>query len=225
MAAADSTDIETVDTVEPSDAAAAGNEAPLPWLFRDRGLAWALIVFGGVGLLASFSLTLEYLHSLTEPDAQLVCDINLFVTCQPAMSSSAGAVLGFPNIILGLICFTITVVTGVVLLTGSKLPNWYWICLQIGLIGAAVLITYLQWFSGFQLRALCLWCMIIWAFTIPLVSITTIGNLAQGRLGKAAIPAGRALTQWAWVVIVIWYLAVIGLVLAGMWDAIRLSMI
>lgn len=193
--------------------------------FGDRGLGWALIVLGGIGLIASFSLTLEYIHSLTEPDAQLLCDISLFVTCQPAMMSSAGAVLGFPNIILGLVSFTIAVVTGVVLTTGAKLPAWYWVSLNIGLLGGAVLITYLQWFSGFQLRALCLWCMIIWTATIPLVSLITIGNLAQGRLGKGAIRIGKALTGWAWVVIVVWYLAVIGLVLAGMWDAIRLSMI
>lgn len=199
--------------------------AHVPALFRNHGLGWLLIILGGIGLIASFSLTLEYLHALTEPDAALLCDISLFVTCQPAMMSSAGAVLGFPNIILGLICFTIAVVTGVVLTTGAKLPTWYWICLNLGLIGGAVLITYLQWFSGFQLRALCLWCMIIWLATIPLVSLTTIGNLARGRLGKGLVRVGQALSGWAWVIVVIWYLAVVGLVLAGMWDAIRLSMI
>lgn len=197
----------------------------VPWLFRNRGLGWVLIVLGGIGLIASFSLTLEYLHALTEPDAELLCDISLFVTCQPAMMSSAGAVLGFPNIILGLICFTIAVVTGVVLTTGAKLPAWYMVLFNIGLLGGAVLITYLQWFSGFQLRALCLWCMIIWAATIPLMTITTISNLAQGRFGKGIAKAGQALVGWSWVIILIWYLAVIGLVLAGMWDAIRLSMI
>lgn len=207
----------------PLDASAAPSS--IPWLFRDRGLGLLLIVLGGVGLIASFALTLEYLHSLTEPDAQLLCDISLFVTCQPAMMSSAGSVLGFPNIILGLVCFTIAVVSGVILVAGIRLPTWYWVCLNLGLLGGAVLITYLQWFSGFQLRALCLWCMIIWTATIPLVALTTIGNLAQGRLGKAAAKVGRELTGWAWVVVVVWYLAVIGLVLAGMWDAIRLSMI
>ncbi|MDJ1372539.1 vitamin K epoxide reductase family protein [Gulosibacter molinativorax] len=218
------------DEVRDADAESAASETTatqpsIPAIFRGRGLGWALIVLGGIGLIASFALTLEYIHALTEPDAQLLCDISIFVTCQPAMMSSAGAVLGFPNIILGLICFTIAVTTGVVLATGAKLPNWYMVCFNIGLLGGAVLITYLQWFSGFQLRALCLWCMIIWTATIPLMSITTIGNLATGRFGKGATKVGQALTGWAWVIIVIWYLAVIGLVLAGMWETIRLSMI
>ncbi|SJM54572.1 vitamin K epoxide reductase family protein [Gulosibacter sp. 10] len=198
---------------------------PLPSLYGNRGLGWVLLIGGGIGLLASFMLTIEYIHSLTEPDAQLLCDVNVFVTCQPAMNSSAGAILGFPNVILGLVSFTIAVVSGVVLLAGSALPRWYWIGLQVGLLGGAVLITYLQWYSGFQLRALCLWCMVIWTATIPTFALTTIGNLANGRLGRGGIRAGRGLAQWAWVVIVVWYLAVIGLVLAGMWDIIRLSMI
>lgn len=186
---------------------------------------WMLLICGGIGLLASFMLTIEYFHNLADPSAQLLCDLSVFVTCQPAMNSTAGAILGFPNVILGLVCFTVAVVSGVLLVTRVKLPNWYFIGLQLGLIGAAVLITYLQWFSGYELRALCLWCMVIWTATIPTVALTTIGNLANGRLGRGGVKAGIGLANWAWVVIVIWYLAVIGLVLGGMWEPIRLSMI
>lgn len=186
---------------------------------------WTLLICGGIGLLASFMLTIEYFHNLADPSAQLLCDLSVFVTCQPAMNSTAGAILGFPNVILGLVCFTVAVVSGVLLVARVKLPNWYFIGLQLGLIGAAVLITYLQWFSGYELRALCLWCMVIWTATIPTVALTTIGNLANGRLGRGGVKAGIGLANWAWVVIVIWYLAVIGLVLGGMWEPIRLSMI
>ncbi len=186
---------------------------------------WMLLIGGGIGLLASFMLTIEYFNNLADPSAQLLCDLSVFVTCQPAMNSTAGAILGFPNVILGLVCFTIAVVSGVLVVARVKLPNWYFIGLQLGLIGAAVLITYLQWFSGYELRALCLWCMVIWTATIPTVALTTIGNLANGRLGRGGVKAGIGLANWAWVVIVIWYLAVIGLVLGGMWEPIRLSMI
>jgi uncharacterized membrane protein len=204
------------------------DDAPSEWApaaTRTIFTGWTLLIGGAVGLLASFMLTLEYLHSLTDPDAALLCDLNVFVTCQPAMGSSAAAVLGFPNIILGLVCFTVAVVSGVLVVARVKLPNWYFVGLQVGLIGAAVLVTYLQWYSAFELRALCIWCMTIWAATIPTVALTTIGNLAQGRLGRGGMRAGQALGSWAWVIVVIWYLAVVGLVLAGMWETIRLSMI
>lgn len=203
-----------------------GDRAALPWLFR-RGsnLAWALVVLGGIGLAASFFLTIEYLHKLQQPDAALVCDINLFITCGPAMDSWAGSVLGFPNIIIGLVSFTVPITLAMGLFAGARYRRWIWIGLEIGLIGGAVLITFLQWFSGYELARLCMWCMIIWAATIPLVVVTTIYNLAHGHFGAAAVRAGRALAPWAITIVIIWYLAVAGFVAAGMWNVIMLSLV
>ncbi|NLT26793.1 MAG: vitamin K epoxide reductase family protein [Microbacteriaceae bacterium] len=195
----------------------------IPALLRARPIGWVLVVGGAIGLLASFMLTLEYLHKLQDPSGELICDINPFITCGPAMLSDAGSVLGFPNIILGLVAFTVTITTGVVVLVGARLPVWYWAVFQVGLVGAAALITYLQWFSAFDLGKLCLWCMIIWTGTIPLVALVTISSLATGRLGAGAVRAGRALASWAWVVVVLWYLAVIAIILVGMWDSLMLA--
>lgn len=154
---------------------------PLPSLYGNRGLGWVLLIGGGIGLLASFMLTIEYIHSLTEPDAQLLCDVNVFVTCQPAMNSSAGAILGFPNVILGLVSFTIAVVSGVVLLAGSALPRWYWIGLQVGLTFAIVFVHWLMVQSIFRIEALCLYCMAVWLVTAILFWYVTLYNLHMGR--------------------------------------------
>lgn len=198
----------------------------VPWLFRDaRNIAWVLLVCGAIGLLASFSLTLEYLHKLQEPAAELVCDINPFITCGPAMMSWAGNVLGFPNIIIGLVSFTITITMAMAIWAGARFRAWFWIGYQVGLVGGLVLITFLQWFSAYELARLCLWCMIIWAATIPLALLTTIFNLVQGHLGAGAVRVGRALAPWAVTIVILWYLAVIGFVLAGMWNVIALSLI
>ncbi|WP_311477735.1 vitamin K epoxide reductase family protein [uncultured Gulosibacter sp.] len=198
------------------EAAAVTEAAELPKLLRRPTLGWVLLVCGIAGLLASFMLNLEYLHLLTDRDAALICDINPFVTCGPAMLSSAAAIFGFPNVVVGLVSFTVVITTGVVLLTGVQLPRWYFIALQLGLIGAAVMITYLQIFSVFELGKLCLWCMIIWAFTIPLVALVTISNLGYGVVGEAAVPLGERLGQWAWVVVALWYLIVIAMIGVGM---------
>lgn len=192
---------------------------PLPWLIRGpRQIAWTLAIGGGIGLLASFSLTLEYLHKLQAPDEGLLCDINPFVTCGPAMLSSASHVLGFPNVLLGLVCFTIVVATAAVSWAGGRMRAWYWAGMQLGMIGAALLISYLQWFSVFQLAKLCLWCMIIWAATIPLVTITTVYNLAHGHLGEAGRRIGERLAPFTVTIALVWYLAVIGMVVGGMWQ-------
>lgn len=190
-----------------------------------RTTGWVMLVCGAIALLASFMLTMESFHYLEDPSASLVCDINVLVTCQPAMNSSAGSLFGFPNVIVGLISFTLVIVAGALEVGGTRLPVWFYRGLQCGLIVATGMITYFQWFIGFQLKALCIWCTIIWIATIPLVVLVTIANMAHGRLGPAAVTAGRRLTPWAWVIIVVWYIAVTGLVLSGMWQTIRLSML
>ena len=209
---------------EPFGADEVARSTGLPWLLRSRPIGWVLVVCGVIGFIASFMLTIEFIHKLQNPNESLICDINPFITCGPAMLSDAGHILGFPNIIIGLAAFSVTITTGVVTLIGARLPKWYWICFQIGLIGAAALITYLQWFSAFPLGKLCLWCMIIWTGTIFLVSMTTISSMALGRLGEGLVAVGRRLADWAWVVAVLWYLAVIGLVLAGMWERFALAL-
>ena len=217
-------DDEYADVDEFDDASEGNDDAALPWLLRSRPIGWVLVVCGAIGFIASFMLTVEFIHKLQYPDDQLICDISPFVTCGPAMLSDAGHLLGFPNVILGLTCFSVTITTGVVTLLGARLPRWYWICFQLGLIGATAIITYLQYFSAFPLGKLCLWCMIIWTGTIFLVSQTTISSMALGRLGDGLKPFGRRLAGWSWVVAVVWYLLVIGLVLAGMWERIALAM-
>lgn len=200
-----------------------GADRDLPWLLRARPIGWVLVVGGLMGFIASFMLTIEFIHKLQNPNESLICDINPFITCGPAMLSDAGHVLGFPNIILGLAAFSVTITTGVVTLVGARLPKWYWVCFQIGLVGAAVLITYLQWFSAYPLGKLCLWCMIIWTGTILLVTLSTISSMALGRLGDGLVALGRRLADWSWVILVLWYLAVIGFVLAGMWERFALA--
>lgn len=205
------------------DHAAAPELEQLPWLLRERNLGWLLVVCGIIGLASSFMLNLEYLHLLSDDGANLICDINPFITCGPAMLSNAGSILGFPNVIIGLVSFAVTITTGVVLLVGAKLPRWYWIGFQIGLVGAAALITYLQIFSVFDLGKLCLWCMIIWAGTIPLVALTTVSNAARGVFGQALVRPGVTLAQWGWVVVALWYLAVIAMIGIGMGQSFLLA--
>ncbi|KAB1659518.1 vitamin K epoxide reductase family protein [Pseudoclavibacter chungangensis] len=195
----------------------------LPWFFREpRNLAWLLVVCGAIGLFASASLTVEYIHKLQDPTAALVCDVNLFVTCGPAMGSWAAHILGFPNIIIGLAAFAVPIVVGMGSFAGARFRPWFWIGFQVGLVGAAALITFLQWFSVFELARLCIWCMIIWSTTIPLVVFGTLFNLTHGHLGARGVRIGRGLAPYAWTIVVLWYLVIVGVIVAGMWSTIQL---
>lgn len=177
----------------------------LPFAVRDRPLGLLLIVCGCVGVFASAGLTVEYIHFLKAPQERLLCDISPFVLCGPAMGSPASSAFGFPNVILGLVSFTITVATGVLTLASVRLPKWWWIGMLFGCFVAAGLITYLQWYSAFVLQKLCIWCIVIWIITVPIVSFV---------LGKNFL----RLASWVWTIMIVWYLIILGIILSGMWN-------
>ena len=109
-----------------------------------------------------------------------------------------------------------TVAIGAGILAGASYRRWFWVAFQVGLVGAAALVSYLQWYSAFELARLCLWCMIIWAATIPLVSTGTIFNMAHGHLGAGAKRVGEKLAPFLLTIIIVWYLVVAAVIFTGL---------
>lgn len=180
---------------------------------RRLAIAWA--GFGAIALFASFMLTNDRIRLLQNPNVDLICDISPFVACGPVMESAAGALFGFPNPILGLVCFTIMVTSGMAILAGARFKNWYWIGMQLGLTFAGGFITWLQTQSLWVIGSLCLWCMVVWATTIPLVVLTTSFAMANGKWGNTGGRGfGRWIHEYRWVIIALWYLAVIAAIAA-----------
>lgn len=197
-------------TPEDSTASPAGSDlepvGPSP---ASRVLPVLLCVGGALGLLAAMVLTIDRIRLLQDPAAKLACDLSPFVACGPVMESSAGALFGFPNPLLGIIGFSVVATTGAALLAGARLARWYHLGLQAGVILAAIFITWLQTESLYVIGALCLWCMLVWAVTIPITVAVTADNLAAGRLGAGAVRAGRWLRNYTPTVIAVWYLVVL----------------
>ena len=174
-----------------------------------RRLAVLLVVTGSLGLLAAMVLTIDRIRVLQNPSTELACNISPFIACGPVMESRAGALFGFPNPLLGIIGFSVLLTTGAVGLTGARLPHWYRRGLQVGVVAAAVFITWLQTQSLYVIGALCLWCMLVWAVTIPVVVTVTLSNAAAGALGPGLVALGRRLRSYSVTVVAVWYLVVI----------------
>ncbi|GAA3568574.1 vitamin K epoxide reductase family protein [Microlunatus spumicola] len=168
-----------------------------------------MVVVGTLGLVAAMMLTIDRFRLLEDPSAQLACNLSPFIACGPVMQSKAGALFGFPNPLLGIIGFTLVLTTGAVRATGAALPRWYHRGLQVGVLLAAVFITWLQTQSLYVIGALCLWCMLVWTVTIPLVVVVTLENAATGRLGSGLQPLGARLRPYAVTVTAVWYLVVV----------------
>jgi uncharacterized membrane protein len=176
-----------------------------------RSLAWLYVIGGGIGLAAAAALTLEKLAVLRDPNYVPTCSLNPIISCGSVMNSSQAEAFGFPNPLLGLVSFAVVVTAGVVMLAGFEPPTWFRIGMQVGVTFGVLFVHWLILASLYDIHALCPYCMVVWAVTIPIFWYTTLDTL-RGR------GAGQALIRVHSAVLAAWYVVIIALVLMEFWD-------
>lgn len=160
-----------------------------------------LIITGLLGLLGAFSLSVERIELLLNPEDALGCDLNPFLSCSGAIESAQGEVFGFPNPFLGLMAFPAPIIVGALTLGRVAMPRWVWTIFSIGVLGGLVLVLWLAQQSIFVLGFVCPWCFLVWmtmyAMAFPLWTWA---------LGAGALPAPAGVrrtaarfSSWGWV--------------------------
>lgn len=196
-----------------------GMSANRPGTALSKPLAATMVVIGLGGLLGAFELATEYVKTLQNPAYTPNCSLNILVTCGPNMQSWQGSLFGFPNALLGLMCFIFPIAVGMSTLAGARMARWYWQLFNIGMLGGYVFITWLYSQSIFVLGTLCPWCMEVWFFMIFGFWYITAWNLREGHFGSGLKRFGVWLFHWAWVV------SLLNLVLIAVLAEIRLGWI
>jgi uncharacterized membrane protein len=132
-------------------------------------IAIVLTVFSIFALIASFVLSVEKLHLLSDPNAKLSCSINLILNCASVMKTPQAAVFfGIPNSFLGIVGFTVALTLGVVLLAGVKLPRWMLAWMQVGFAAGWIFALWLFFNSVYAIQILCPWCLVVTTSTTVL---------------------------------------------------------
>ena len=175
---------------------------------RSLSLAIVLIVTGVIGWYSAFALTLDKLAVLQNPQADLDCNFSVIVQCGVNLGSWQGAILGFPNPIIGLGAFVAPIAVGVAMLAGATFARWFWMAFNVGVLGAFAFILWLSYQSIFNLGTLCPWCMLVWTVTIPLFWVLTFRNARDGVFGEGLRRAGRTLLPWVVPITAVCYLTV-----------------
>jgi uncharacterized membrane protein len=178
--------------------------------------AWWVLIAGVIGLAASMTLTVEKIDILLNPSYVPSCNINPILSCGSVMTTSQASVLGFPNPLLGLVAFTVVVVTGLLAVTKVALPQWYWIGLAIMLLVGAVFVHWLIFQSLYRIGALCPYCMVVWAATISLLVV--VAAIASRPVLDSETGVAWLLYQWRWSIAALWFTAVVLLIMARFWD-------
>jgi uncharacterized membrane protein len=188
---------------------------------RGRTVTGLVLLLGGlVGLAAAFDLTYERIASLIDPGHAISCDFNPVLSCGTVMNTWQASVFGFPNPMIGLVCFPLVIFMGVLMLAKVRLPRWIPLVFNVGVLGGFAFVTWLIYQSVYQIGVLCPWCMAVWTVVLPIFWFTTVRNLRTG-----AIPVGEDwrdavddLLRYHWVGLTLLYLAVVMIVGTGFWD-------
>ncbi len=175
---------------------------------------WVLIA-GVVGLTASLTLTVEKIEILINPDYVPTCSINPVLSCGSVMITPQASLFGFPNPLIGVVAFTVVLVTGVLAVANVRLPRWYWAGLAVGTFLGTVFVHWLIFQSLYRIGALCPYCMVVWAVTILLLVVAASVALAPQESGSVLV---RTLYTWRWSVVTLWFVAVALLILERFWN-------
>ncbi|MCF8555185.1 MAG: vitamin K epoxide reductase family protein [Candidatus Nanopelagicales bacterium] len=182
-----------------------------------RQTAWILIVGGVIGIVASIELIIQKISVLSNPDFVPNCDINPVLSCGSVINTEQASLFGFPNPVLGVIGFTIVIMFGALLFTGVELPRSMWVGLNLGALAGMFFVIWLVGQSLYVIGALCPWCMVVWAVTIPIFWQVTIDNLASGRLslGKSL---SEIIVALKWILVGASYLIIMALIFVRWQD-------
>jgi uncharacterized membrane protein len=176
--------------------------------------AWWVLIAGVIGLIASATLTVEKIDLLLNPAYVPSCNINPIVSCGSVMVTPQASLLGFPNPLLGLVGFTVVVVTGVLAVAKVSLPQWYWVGLTVGVLVGSAFVHWLIFQSLYRIGALCPYCMVVWVVTISLLVV--VASIAFGPAVESG--AAQVLYQWRWSIAALWFTAVFLLIMVRFWD-------
>ncbi|KAF0956876.1 vitamin K epoxide reductase family protein [Rhodococcus sp. T7] len=183
-----------------------------------RSLPWLLLVGGLTGLVAAFVLTIEKFALAADSAYVPSCSLNPVLNCGSVMGTAQASVFGFPNSLLGVAGFAVVAATGAGLLAGARFARWYWLGLQVGVTAAVVFVHWLIVQSLYVIGALCPYCMVVWAVTMPIFWYVTLRNLHHGTLARP-VPAAVVTASGNHVLpLTVWVLGVAGLVAYRFWS-------
>ncbi|QIK68000.1 vitamin K epoxide reductase family protein [Nocardioides sp. HDW12B] len=179
-----------------------------------RPLGRGLAVLGAIGLAAAFALTVDKIRLLQDPDFVPGCDLNPVLSCGSVMRTDQAEAFGFPNPLLGLVGFGVVVTVGVLLATGFRPARGVLAGLALGSLAGAGFVHWLAFQSLYRIGALCPWCLVVWAVTIPIMVWSVLTAWRTIRPSRAA----ERLWSVRYLLVAAWYLTVVVLALVRFWS-------
>lgn len=176
-----------------------------------RWLSVALLILGGIGLLASIVLTVETVKVMQDSGYAPSCSVNPIFNCASVMKSEQATVFGVPNSVFGMVGFGALVAMSILLLVGVRLYYWMWYgVLAVAAIGV-VFVHYLIFESLFMLRTICPWCFVVW-LTVMGIAWTTVRYAIEARY-VTEVRWAKYVKQYGLFALAVWFVCLLVLIL------------
>lgn len=185
----------------------------------DKYYPYLLVIGSIIGLVAAFVLTMDKIALLKDPNFQPNCNINPVLSCGSIIRTPQASAFGFPNPIIGLISYGVTITVGMAILAGATFKRWFWLGLQAGTIFGLVFVHWLAYESLYAIGALCVYCMAVWVVTIAMFWYTLLYNLRHKHIATPKSLEGvvNFAQRHHLDILIAWYVVFIGLILVRFW--------
>lgn len=158
------------------------------WIFG------TMLFFAIIAFIAAFTLSVEKLEVIKNPDAKLSCSINVILNCASVMKTPQATVFGFPNSYLGIMGFAIVIAVAMGGLMGNKFSKSYLATAQV-FYGLGLIFAYWLFFqSVYVIQILCPWCLIVTVSTTIIFESLLRYNLRENNFGLSKQTHKKALS-------------------------------
>lgn len=159
------------------------------------------------------------MSQLANPSYQPECNLNPIFSCTSVTDSKQAKAFGFPNPFLGMAGYAVIATIGASLLAGARYKKWFWRSLLAGLAFATLFIHWLIYQALYNIGALCLYCMVVWATTIPMFWYTLLYSLREKIVPtpKSTKSFVKFIQKHHGDILLGWYLIIFVLILKRFW--------
>lgn len=149
-----------------------------------RPAFWVILIFAAVALIAAFTLSMEEIHLMKNPDAILSCSVNLVLNCSTVMKTwQASVFFGIPNMFIGLMAFPVLITVAVAALWGgAAYKKGFLLTMNIGILLGTIFAYWLFFNSLYVIQVLCPWCLIVTFSCTMLLAASTHMTLRENGL-------------------------------------------
>ncbi|MCI6574790.1 MAG: vitamin K epoxide reductase family protein [Actinomycetaceae bacterium] len=184
-----------------------------------RSVAVVMLVCSLIGWGASLELVMSEKIRLTDPAAQLSCDISPFVSCGKWIGAWQNELLfGISNSVVGLAFFSGMTALALVLVSGGRMGRRLWQALALALTLGMVWVLWFQYESFIVQRSLCPYCYLVWLVTIALFALVWARSLQAGHWGERGARYGEALVRNRFLIVGICYAVLVMFTLVWLWE-------